>query len=221
MTGDMMTAEWQNMIAEGAKVLGIHIEKENIGQFAVHAAELLRWNKRTNLTAITVPAEIAVKHFVDSIAPAPLIPPNSSLLDIGSGGGFPGIPLKIMIPSLSVMLIDASRKKVSFQKHVIRTLNLSDIEARHVRAEEIAEDFSNFFDVILCRALSSLEDFISMSVPLLKKDGLMIALKGKEAEKETAAAQSKIRAAQLSLTVKKYNLPYLGAERSLICLKRS
>ena len=108
------STKWKNVIYDRVKDLDIQIDRGKIDQFGIHASELLKWSQKINLTTISDPLEIAVKHFLDSIAPARFIPPDTSLLDVGSGGGFPGIPLKITIPSLSVTLIDASRKKVSF-----------------------------------------------------------------------------------------------------------
>ncbi len=217
------SAEWKHLIIQGAKALDVRPDQEKTDQFAIHGLELLKWNRKINLTAITDPLEVAVKHYLDSIAPAPVIPPGSSLLDIGSGGGFPGIPLKILLPSLSVTLIDASRKKISFQKHVIRTLGLQNIEARHIRAEELAreEPFANAFDVIVCRALSSLDAFVAMALPLLTTDGMMIALKGKVSEAEIESWENlKVGKDRFSLMLKKYKLPYLGAERAIVSLKR-
>ncbi|QTA89802.1 16S rRNA (guanine(527)-N(7))-methyltransferase RsmG [Desulfonema magnum] len=217
------SAQWKYLIIEGAKTFDVCPDQEKTGQFAIHGLELLKWNRKMNLTAITDPLEVAVKHFLDSIAPAPVIPPSSSLLDIGSGGGFPGIPLKILIPSLSVTLIDTSRKKVSFQKHIIRTLKLGNIKARHIRAEDLAREkpFAKAFDVIICRALSSLDAFVAMARPLLAEHGMMIALKGKVSEAEIESWENlKTGKDGFSLVLKKYKLPYLGAERAIICLKR-
>jgi 16S rRNA (guanine527-N7)-methyltransferase len=125
--------EWSQVIVDGARAFGLDLDSRHTDRFAAHAAELLHWNKTINLTTITDPYEVAVKHFVDSLAPAELISPGANLLDIGSGGGFPGLPLKVVIPSLSITLVDASRKKVNFLKHVIRTLKLKGIEALHIR----------------------------------------------------------------------------------------
>ncbi|OQX24122.1 MAG: 16S rRNA (guanine(527)-N(7))-methyltransferase RsmG [Desulfobacteraceae bacterium IS3] len=219
--------EWQKLIREGAAILfdscALRVSDFQTEQFGVHAAEMLNWNRKTNLTAITEPYEIAVKHFLDSIAPAPLIAPCSRLLDIGSGAGFPGIPLKIIIPSLSVTTIDSSRKKVNFQKHVIRTLKYKnsdfiDIESLHIRAEDLAKApaFTNAFDVIVCRALSSLDMFVSLAMPLLAEQGTMIALKGKTEASEIEAAEKY----GLSATVKTCRIPYLDAERAIVILRK-
>ena len=100
--------EWQHLIIDGAQQLGIAIDKRISAMFAAYAAELIHWNRKINLTAITDPRDIAIKHFLDSLAPAQFIPDRVRLLDIGSGAGFPGIPLKIFKPSLSVLLIDGT-----------------------------------------------------------------------------------------------------------------
>ena len=186
-------------------------------QFSIHASELIKWNRKINLTTITDPVEVAVKHFLDSIISVRVIPEYGRLLDIGSGGGFPGIPIKIMIPSLSVTLIDASRKKVSFLKHVCRNIKLIEINARQIRAEELAKDktFKNCFDVIICRAFSRLDKIIFKALPLLSKDGIIVAMKGKLSASELESAGKY----NLSLTEEKYKLPFLGLERSLVILK--
>ena len=222
--------KWKNVIFNGAKDLKIQIDREKIDQFGIHASELFKWSRKTNLTAISDPLEVAVKHFLDSIAPVPIIPPDISLLDIGSGGGFPGIPLKIMIPSLSVTLIDASRKKVSFSKHVIRMLGLDNIEACHVRAEDLPRDriFNNTYDVIVSRALSSIADFVQMSLPLLAKNGFIIAMKGKITDMEIESVRSlsekrpdmqENSMSNFNIVLKKYRLPYLKSQRSIVIIK--
>lgn len=220
--------KWQNLIYEGAKNLDIYIEKQEIEKFSIHALELMRWNQKTNLTAITDPYEVAVKHFLDSIVPVQIIPPNASLLDIGSGGGFPGIPLKISLPSLSVTLIDASRKKVSFLKHIIRILKLKNIDALHVRAEEFANkpDVAKTFDVIISRAFSSMTAFAMTALPFLKKEGVIIAMRGNVSGDEIQLLRSSINKrhatlmgediAAFEIKVKRYSLPFLKSDRSMV-----
>ena len=224
--------KWQNLIYEGAKDLDIQIDKRKIGNFAIHAFELIKWNQKTNLTAITDPFEVAVKHFLDSIVPVEMIPPNASLLDIGSGGGFPGIPLKILLPSLSVTLIDASRKKVSFLKHIIRILELKDIEALHIRAEEFVEKpgVEKTFNVVISRALSSMTTFALAALPFLKEEGFIIAMRGSVSDDDIQLLHSSINKRHaismglsmeaFEISVKKYSLPHLKSDRSMVSLKR-
>jgi 16S rRNA (guanine527-N7)-methyltransferase len=224
--------KWQNLIYEGAKNLDIEIDKRKTEKFATHAIELMKWNQKTNLTAIIDPFEIAVKHFLDSIVPVKIIPSNASLLDIGTGGGFPGIPLKIILPSLSVTMIDASRKKVSFLKHIIRTLELKNIDAFHIRAEEFANKpgVKNKFDVIISRALSSMTSFAMTALPFLNKEGAIIAMRGNVSCDDFQLLRSSVNKRQailldgdteaFEISVKRYSLPYLKSDRSMVSLKK-
>ncbi len=222
--------KWKRLIIDGAGHFGVRINRDQAQQLALHAALMLKWNRTTNLTAITDSMDVAVKHFLDSIIMGPLISTGATVLDIGSGAGFPGIPLKIVIPSLQVTLIDASRKKISFLKHAIRTLNFENIEAHHVRAEDFAKKpAANRFDVITSRALSSIKDFVLMAAPLLAKDGVIIALKGPDLQQQIEVLQQQadthtgllnIGNVQYSLKVETYTLPYLELQRSIIIFKQ-
>ena len=231
---DMMqigSKKWQNLIYEGAKNLDIQIDKRKIEKFAIHALELMKWNQKTNLTAITDPFEVAIKHFLDSIVPVKIIPSNASLLDIGSGGGFPGIPLKIILPSLSVTLVDASRKKVSFLKHIIRILELKNIDALQIRAEEFANKpgVAKKFNVIISRAFSSMTTFALTALPFLKKEGAIIAMRGNVSGDDIQLLRSSLNKRHailmdedteaFKLSVKRYSLPYLKSDRSMVSLK--
>lgn len=141
---------------------------------------LLKWNKAYNLTAVTDRREIQIKHFEDSLAPLPFLPTPCRLLDLGSGAGFPGIPLKIGRPDLEVVLLDSNRKKVAFCEAVIRELKLPSMKAVKGRAEDpkIVRDLGEF-DVVITRATLSLDEFLVIGGPFARKDGKMIAMKGK------------------------------------------
>jgi len=213
--------EWQNFIIDGARQLGVEIDAGITAQFSIHASELIKWNRKLNLTSITHPQDLAVKHFLDSLAPAHFIPDNARMLDIGSGGGFPGIPLKILYPSLKVMLIDGTRKKVNFLKHALRTLKLESIEAHQIRAENLHEDPAcvNLFDVIISRALSSLKRFVKMALPLLAKQGTLIAMKGAVNQEELDAVNLDGLEDRYHLEVKNYKLPSIEAARSIVIIR--
>jgi 16S rRNA (guanine527-N7)-methyltransferase len=223
--------EWSDLVIEGAAALDIDLDTGQTRQFAVHAAELVRWNRKINLTAITDPFEIAVKHFLDSLPAARSIPGAASVLDLGSGGGFPGLPLKVLKPCLSITLIDASRKKVSFLKHVIRTLKLDHIEALHIRAEDLAEDprYRNRFHVIISRAFSSLEFFHRLALPLLIEGGTILALKGSDDVDGIRTLQGsrccegddpKTAGPHFSVTVEKFRLPFINSNRSIAIIRK-
>ena len=221
---------WNQLIVNGAETLGVQVSAFQVAQFGIHIRELLLWNRKTNLTAITLPSEVAIKHVVDSLALALWIPPEASVLDVGSGGGFPGIPLKILMPSLSVTLIDSSRKKNSFQRHVIRTLGLVNIAAWQTRVEALSvnpdcfrDGGLNAFSVIVCRAFTDLAHFVEMAMPLLAPAGKIIAMKGRISSEELADVSSLISRLSHADTVLQsqtiyYNLPFLGAERCLYIL---
>ncbi len=211
--------KWKQLLIKASGELGIQIESHTADSFAIHAQELLFWNRKINLTTITNPVDMAFKHFIDSIAPANLIPQNAILLDIGAGGGFPGIPLKLQSPSISITLIDASRKKVSFLQHMIRKLNLKNTKALHLRAGTLGEttNFRASFDVIVSRALTDLVTFSDMALPLLRKPGFLLAYKGpynKNTKKEIKTLRSKGLPIEISFIA--YQLPDQNIERSIV-----
>ena len=224
------TDDWSKFLIDQAKAIEIDLNHTQIRLFSAHANELVKWNQKINITTIIDPTEIAFNHFLDSLVPAPFIPPEAAMLDIGSGGGFPGIPLKILFPDLSVTLIDASRKKVSFLKHVIRTLKLENIEARHIRAEDFANhpSYMNRFDVIISRALSSLDFFVRLALPFLADGGVIIALKGEvdkaQLDDLRCNVLERINAAGsvdrlFTVSLERYSLPLLNSERSIITVR--
>lgn len=217
------SAEWKALIREGGRQLGIHLEAAVLDQFALHAAELLRWNRRFNLTAITDPAVVAVKHYLDSVVPVERIPPRAALLDLGTGGGFPGIPLKILLPTLQVTLVESSRKKVSFLKHVARVLALERLQILEMRAEAVSPpEAGGGFEVIVSRALTSLAQFFEMALPLASSGALLLAWKGKlsgdEWNEGVRYLQTAAAVPAANIAVRPYALPGLEETRNLVCV---
>ena len=172
--------KWIDLVQDGACQLGLKISHDQVFQFAQHGRWLMEWNRKINLTAITDPAQVAVKHYLDAIAPIHHIPAQGHLLDIGTGGGFPGIPLKIMRPEQPMTLIDSVRKKVNFVKHVIRQLSLRDIEALHTRVETLSQQNSGQarYPVVICRALADLNVAVRLAAPLLTPKGKIVLYQG-------------------------------------------
>lgn len=226
------TSEWKEVIVTGAGELGILVEEEQVDQFATHATTLITWNRKINLTTIVSPLEIAIKHFLDAIALVPHIRSANRLLDVGTGAGFPGIPLKVMLPHLAVILLDATLKKVHFLKHVLRQLNSHEITAIHARVEELNHRGMGPFDVIVSRAFSSLSDFVEKSLPLLSMDGLLVAYKSKDYKTEfdhdvifkpvdgMKRVSSKFGNVQFNIELVHITLPYLDLPRTLILMHR-
>ncbi len=223
---DIGSPEWTRLIVDGAAALGVALRPDHVRLFARHAVELLKWNAVTNLTAVTRPEEVARNHFLDSLAPARLITAGSSLLDVGSGGGFPGLPLHIAIDGLQTTLIDAVRKKVSFLRHVARTLALSGIAAEQQRIEEFANNSAGrrSFDVITSRAFSAVTPFVRAAWPLLRPEGRIIAFKGDIPAAEMDGLQALVASGGLGegivLEQVAYTLPGLRRERALLIVSR-
>jgi 16S rRNA (guanine527-N7)-methyltransferase len=174
------SVKWIDQVVNGAAGLKVAVTAVQAGLFAEHATALLEWNRKINLTAITDPFEVAIKHFVDAVAPLNYIAPDAHVLDIGTGGGFPAIPLKILRPRQPMTLVDASRKKINFIKHLIRKLQLTRIAPLHARAQDLARDpdHSRHYQVIICRALAELPVIMDLASPLLAENGRIIAMKG-------------------------------------------
>lgn len=189
--------------------------------YAIYVSTLLEWNQKFNLTSITDPAEIKVKHFEDSLTILDAVDlKDQKVIDIGSGAGFPGIPLKIERPAIKLTLVEATRKKTEFLKHIINKLGaidpqLSTIEVVWDRAEKLNRDpsYAGKFDVALARAVAKLDKLIDYALPFLKPGGIFIASKGPDIEKEIVTAKVKIK------EVKKLKLSN-GDERNLLVVQR-
>lgn len=224
---DIGSPEWSQLIIDGAAGWGVTLRPDHLRLFVRHARELVKWNAVTNLTAITEPEDIARNHFLDSLAPAGLIAPGVKLLDVGSGGGFPGLPLHIFVPGLHTTLLDAARKKVNFLRHVVRELGLNDIEAVHIRVEGLARQPGRalHYDVIVSRAFSAVAPFVRTALPLLKPNGRLVAFRGAispaEMEDLREAAGGGIFGEVLSLDIQRYAIAGLKSERALLIMARS
>jgi 16S rRNA (guanine527-N7)-methyltransferase len=181
-----MEAENKELLIEGAKTFGIDLDEKAIEAFELYLKELLKWNQKINLTAIRSAKGIVLKHFLDSLSVYPYLPEHSFILDIGSGAGFPGIPLRIIQPSFEITLIDSVRKKVDFQRHIIRMLDLKGTEAIHGRVQDggVLQRLRGRFDITLSRAFSDLRTFLLLSLPVLKQEGTVIAMKGEADDEE-------------------------------------
>ncbi len=218
--------EWINIVLEGADRMGVSVNAYQAFQFGRHAQHLMQWNRKINLTAITDPAQVAVKHYLDAIAPLSHIPAEGRLLDMGTGGGFPGIPLKIMRPDQSMTLIDSVRKKITFVKSSIHLLGLAQIEARHVRVQDMPLQNTPQveFEVVVCRALAELEAVVAMAIPVLADDGRLVVYQGPQGTARNRAEEfSPVvdnRRYRFQLLSYSYQLPFTGDKRSVAVVTR-
>ncbi len=170
-------------IASGVRSLGQELAEESIEKFARLLCELERWNARINLTAIREPREMISGHLLDSLAIRPLIH-GKSLIDIGTGAGFPGLPIAITEPGLTVELLDSNARKIGFVQHVIGELDISNATAVRSRAENYAP--GKRFDTVIARALASIPRLIELGGHLVAEKGVMLALKGRYPADELA-----------------------------------
>jgi len=213
-------------LLKGCFELGIEIQADQIEQFEKYAFLLKDWNKRVNLTAILEPQAIAIKHFVDSVALLAKVPITygARIVDVGTGAGFPGIPLKIMRPDVSVFLLDSLQKRVHFLNHVIGELSLQAISAYHGRAEEVGQnkEYREQFDLAVSRAVSSLNVLAELCLPLLHVGGVFIPLKGPQLEDELRDAKQALKLlGGVVSEFTSYTLPISGDQRSIIVIEKT
>lgn len=202
---------------------GVDVEIEAQTKMILLLRELLRWNRAINLTAIRDEREVLEKHIVDSLCLIPFLDGSERILDIGSGGGFPSMPLKLAMPTLSVTSIDAAGKKVHFQRHAARLLGLDGFETIHGRVEDLshAEGRHGSYDVVVSRAFASLADFCQHAYPFLNKSGRILAMKGAQGEEEMKEGGEIIERLGLErVRVEKRTLPLSGGRRVVIELRK-
>ena len=215
--------DWHKLLRQGAAFLGLHISSAQLLCFHRHMSEMLYWNRKFNLTAITRPEDIAIKHFLDAIAPIDRIPSDGRILDVGTGAGFPGIPIKILRPWDPMTLIDSSRKKINFIRHLIRQLDLKQVDARQMRIEAFVSGLSPpaHFEVIVSRAVTNVVGLTRLVMPLLRRGAALWLWKGPDIEEELRALDEvpEVRQGILRVHVHPYQLPIVDVGRNLINVK--
>jgi 16S rRNA (guanine527-N7)-methyltransferase len=188
--------ELTSLLRNGAENYDIKLSDYQVEQFMNYMRLLKEWNEKINLTAITDEAEIIKKHFIDSIAimKSDLISTGCTVIDVGTGAGFPGIPINIIEPGVKVLLLDSLNKRVNFLNEVIKELKLTNIEAVHGRAEEMSKNvkYREKFDIATARAVANMNVLSEYCMPYVKKGGHFIALKGPTGYEEVNNAKGAI-----------------------------
>ena len=207
------------MITEILSPLRPDLSAEQLALFETYYAMLADWNTRVNLTAITEPEDVAKKHFLDSLTAAPYLKLGANIVDVGTGAGFPGLPLLIFRPDLRVTLMDSLQKRLTFLEAVLKELKLT-AELVHARAEDAGQNprYREKFDVALTRAVSALPVLCELTLPLVKVGGLSIAYKGDSAE-ELAASGNALSV--LHATAERVVIPADYGARELVVLTKT
>jgi len=205
------------------KQINVDINEEQANKFYKYMELLLEWNEKMNLTAITEPDEVILKHFIDSITVEKYINKEAKIIDVGTGAGFPGIPLSIIRNDLNITLMDSLNKRIKFLDEVIEKNNLINVDTVHSRAEELARntDYREKFDVATSRAVASLNVLLEYMVPFIKVGGYCICMKGSNVDEELDNAKKALDVLNCKVEkVERFNLPGSDYGRNIIIIKK-
>jgi len=209
----------EELLKQGLNELRISFSDKQLKAFLTYLSELKKWNRAYNLTALKTDDDIIVKHFLDSLLYCKVLPPPPfHMADIGAGAGFPGMPLKIMMPDIELTLIETSRKKAAFLRHMVRTAALEKVTVVEERAEHLGEGFGKSFDVIVSRATFSIREFLFAACPYVKPDGILILSKGPKLREELRDLDNDPAVKSCVKELVQCRLPLLGTERNLLVL---
>ncbi len=219
----MEEIEFYKYLDQQARKIDIMLSEEQLQKFYKYMKLLLEWNEKINLTAIIEPKEIILKHFIDSLSIIKYIKNKNSLVDVGTGAGFPGIPIKIVLPEIKVILIDSLNKRITFLNEVISQLDLKYIEAVHSRVEDFArnKEYREKFDVATARAVAQLPIILEYLIPLTKVKGNIICMKGNKIDEEIKKSKKAISVLGGNLEkIDNFYLPDTDIERNIIIVNK-
>lgn len=217
--------DFRDELASAAAAYGLSLQDAQLAQFQKYYELLISWNEKMNLTAITEPREVAVKHIVDSLSAydAALFGDGAPVIDVGTGAGFPGIPLKILRPDLRLTLLDSLQKRVGFLREVVSALGLAQTECVHARAEEAARQktYRERFDVAVSRAVARLAVLAEYTLPFVRLGGSFLALKGAKYREETQEAGAALKLLGGGLPeIRPVKLPGLDDARAIVRIEK-
>ncbi len=211
--------EFCEIIEKYLNELQIKLNEKQKDQFYKYMNMLIEWNEKINLTAIVEPKEVILKHFVDSLTISKYIEKNSYIADVGTGAGFPGIPLKILRDDIKVVLVDSLNKRIKFLDEIINKLELKNIKAIHSRAEEFGQnvEYREQFNIVTSRAVANLSTLSEYLMPLAKVGGKCLCMKGPEIEEEVNNGKIAIKILGGTITnIYKFNLPQSEIGRTIV-----
>jgi len=219
----MEEVEFKNKLKENAEMIGVALDDTMINKFYNYKNLVIEWNEKINLTAITDDLEFIVKHFVDSLTINKYIEQGKTIIDIGTGAGFPGIPIKILNKDNKVVLFDSLNKRLKVLEDILEKIGLTNIEMLHGRAEETFKNKKHRekYDIATSRAVAALNVLAELMLPAVKVGGICICMKGNNADVEIEEAQKAIK--ELGgeiIKVEKIILPELNLERNIVIIKK-
>lgn len=215
--------EIKTLLSESAKALGLVLDEQMLKRFSLYGDLLLEWNEKINLTAIKQPEEIAIKHFVDSLTLLSVytLPQGARVIDVGTGAGFPGVPLKIVRPDLQLTLLDSLNKRLIFLQDLLEKLELQ-ADCVHLRAEEggLKPELRERFDLATSRAVANLNLLAEYCLPYVKVGGIFAAMKGPDTDEELSQAQNAIQLLGGRLQEKNQLVLPDGSGRTILLIKK-
>ncbi len=214
---------FQEKLKKECEKMQIDIKENQIEKFYIYMNLLLEWNQKINLTAITDCDEIIIKHFIDSLTICKYLKKDSSVVDVGTGAGFPGIPLKIIREDLNIILVDSLNKRIRFLEEIIEKLELKKIKAIHSRAEEFGRNikYREKFDYATSRAVANLSILSEYLMPLVKIKGKVISMKGSTIDEELEESKKAINVlGGKVLEIDEFNLPSSDIKRNVVIIEK-
>ncbi len=215
----------RNLFIDCMKKFGTEVSEEKLNQLEIYSSLLVEWNEKMNLTAITDPEGIAVRHFADSVSPLFYheFKDNCKIIDVGTGAGFPGVPIKILRPDIEITLMDSLNKRINFLKEVREKTGIENVECVHARAEEFSRkpEYREQYDIGISRAVANLRVLSEYVIPFVKVGGYFISMKAMDIEEEVNDAKGKIKELGGEIQeIKTIEIPNSDVLRKLVIIKK-
>lgn len=213
----------KQLLKDLSKQINIELTDEQINKFEKYQDLLLEWNEKINLTAITEEDDIIIKHFVDSLTISKYFNDNDKIIDVGTGAGFPGIPLKIIKENMKVTLLDSLNKRIIYLNDVVEKLELTNVETIHGRAEELSrkKEYREQYDVVTARAVANLKILSEYCIPFIKVGGMFVCMKGSNIDEELNLAKDHIKELGCEIEkIEEITLPNTDMKRNIIIIKK-